>query len=759
MKRLWAIFTLAVLLTGCHLEDFPFGGGKDAQGLTVKIKTADATEVDFSSARLEASFSVENADSEGGLAYFYYAAFPEDAQEVKPDSLASIGKRLKAGSVAVTDSTFRTAATELEPLTLYRFVPSILIDGEEFYGDVKSFTTSSLPGEMSVTGKADEITEISARLSAFAFPTSGLRDYTMGVLCSTEQEPDFNNGLRLTATEMNVKNKYTVMAEQLIPDTTYYFRSFLQYGTENRFGEIQRFRTLKLNAQVNTAASSDIGMYSAVLHGSLEVKSQADLPKEVWFLYGDGKVDDLATLKAKGRRLPAKLGADGQFSGTLTMLQNACDYHFVACAKVYDRELYGDVQSFTTSDVSASIVTGSASDIGMFSATLSATLTIDNQEELPYSVFFLYIENGQEEGERVTATEAEDGSYTAQLTDLKFNTEYQFVAGAKVKDREVYGKVAKFKTADLKLKITTGAATDLDHYSAVANATLQTDNPETVSMEVYFMVGDIMDKDTLLLKGTRYAATRTNDKYWALVDKLGNKYLEIDKEYYYVACADVAGVQFAGNIVSFTTKNYPYLPAGDAVDLGFSVKWCSKNLGATAPEDFGVYIPWGETTPRKFTSWADYKWATRPDNSLKISKYCRPGDTAKWYQNPGAPDGKLILDHSDDIVRAQLGDDWRMPTALDFLQLMSNCNATYVTLNGVPGIRFTSKLNGQSIFLPIAGAYSEGAKTLADGGWYWTSELSDADSFNAVCLYISPGGVAGTEKPRCMALSIRPVKD
>lgn len=863
MKRLFSIWALLILLTGCHLEGFPFDENKEEQSLTVKVETADAIEVDHVSARLEASFSIENADSNGGLAYFYYMASEEDAPEMEAAALAADGKRLKAGSVAVTDSTFRTAVTDLTPSTLYRFVASILIDGEEFFGAVKGFTTTPEPGVMSVTGKADEITEVSALLSAYAHPAPGLKDYTMGILCSTEQEPDFNNGQKLVATEMNVKNKYTVRAEQLTPDTTYYFRSFLQFGSENRFGEIQRFRTLKLDVKLTTAPASDLSLFSATLNGTLQVSSKADLDKEVWFLYGES--EDLATLKEKGRKVPATLGADGQFSGPVTMLQCAHEYHYVACARVYDREVFGEVQNFTTADIAATVVTGQATDLGLFTATLSATLTVENQEELPQTVWFLYVEDGEAEGMKVTAAQKDDGTYYCQLTGLKYNTEYQFVAGARVQDREVYGEVVRFRTEDihatittgdatevslfkaklsgtlkvenpeplssetgflygtdstlaglqargirvkalpneegnfsiwlntllfntkysfvavakvhdkdfygevnhfqtanLQVTVTTGDASDIDHFTVTLNATLEVDNPETLPKKVWFQFGEVMDKETLLASGTRFGATLTDDIYSARADHLDGKaypYLAINTEYYYMACADVDGATFTGDVKAVTTKDYAYFPVGEAVDMGLSVKWCSKNLGATSPDDFGLYVPWGEILPRAYTSWNDYKWGNKDLKNLKLNKYGTHYNNDAWEGYPASlPDEKEVLDDADDIARVKLGGGWRMPTMEEFLELIENTNGEWVTQNGVSGIRLVSKINGKSIFLPAAGAYFQG-EFFFDGCRYWSRSLLVTDPWLAKSFFADNTGIVQRDLARCNALFIRPVTE
>lgn len=40
-----------------------------------------------------------------------------------------------------------------------------------------------------------------------------------------------------------------------------------------------------------------------------------------------------------------------------------------------------------------------------------------------------------------------------------------------------------------------------------------------------------------------------------------------------------------------------------AVDLGLSVKWADRNVGADSPSDYGDYYAWGEIRAK-----SDYSW-------------------------------------------------------------------------------------------------------------------------------------------------------
>ena len=43
----------------------------------------------------------------------------------------------------------------------------------------------------------------------------------------------------------------------------------------------------------------------------------------------------------------------------------------------------------------------------------------------------------------------------------------------------------------------------------------------------------------------------------------------------------------------------------DWVDLGLSVKWATKNVGASSPSDYGDYFAWGETHPKSSYTWSN----------------------------------------------------------------------------------------------------------------------------------------------------------
>ena len=145
------------------------------------------------------------------------------------------------------------------------------------------------------------------------------------------------------------------------------------------------------------------------------------------------------------------------------------------------------------------------------------------------------------------------------------------------------------------------------------------------------------------------------------------------------------------------------------VDLGLSVKWATCNVGASSPEDYGDYYAWGETETK-----ASYD----EDN-------CET-----WEKKIGDIGGT-----SRDVARVKWGGPWRLPTLDEIRELEDNCDYEWTTLNGVKGVKYTSRKNGNSIFLPAAG-WRRGTSLDGAGeyGDYWGSTPYEGDSQSAYGL-------------------------
>ena len=190
-----------------------------------------------------------------------------------------------------------------------------------------------------------------------------------------------------------------------------------------------------------------------------------------------------------------------------------------------------------------------------------------------------------------------------------------------------------------------------------------------------------------------------------------------------------------------------------AVDLGLpsGIRWASCNIGATAPEGYGNYYAWGETTTKTDYSWATYKHANGDYN--KLTKYC------SYNGNNGFTDDKTTLDPEDDAAYVNWGGDWRMPTRAEVDELLNNCTWTWTTQNGVNGYQVASKTNGNSIFLPAAGCRDADLNNAGSYGYFWSSSLNDYYPGNTWCINFGSDYHDRGYNSRYFGFSVRPVKE
>ena len=185
------------------------------------------------------------------------------------------------------------------------------------------------------------------------------------------------------------------------------------------------------------------------------------------------------------------------------------------------------------------------------------------------------------------------------------------------------------------------------------------------------------------------------------------------------------------------------------VDLGLpsGTLWATCNVGATKPEENGDYFAWGETKPKDEYNWKNYKWCDGQSN--KLTKYC-------YDSRYGKVDNKTILELCDDAANVNWGGDWRMPTKKEQDELKIFTTWTWINQNGIIGYKVTSRINGNSIFLPAAGfrCYS-GLYYAGSNGSYWSSSLSLCYAYY---LCFNLGNVSGNDcYYHLNGLSVRPV--
>lgn len=201
------------------------------------------------------------------------------------------------------------------------------------------------------------------------------------------------------------------------------------------------------------------------------------------------------------------------------------------------------------------------------------------------------------------------------------------------------------------------------------------------------------------------------------------------------------GTQF--NVTSINSKS-SLAPTG-FIDLALpsGLLWAEKNVGANRPEDDGLYFSWGNVDGHTATD--GYDFGTSNDGP--------------YASTPGAAlEGNIPSNITYDAAMHNMGAPCRMPTVSEFQELNANCISEWTTQNGVNGRRFTSRINGNSIFFPAAG-YRSGVSlgNRGSSGVYWSSSRNAAARGYSMLFYAS-GVDPANANSRFSGFSVRAVQ-
>ena len=162
------------------------------------------------------------------------------------------------------------------------------------------------------------------------------------------------------------------------------------------------------------------------------------------------------------------------------------------------------------------------------------------------------------------------------------------------------------------------------------------------------------------------------------------------------------GTQF--NVIGIQSQTAAATTGFVDLALPSGLLWCEHNVGASTPYEHGLYFSWGNVEGHAEGSGYDFS-------------------DAVYAQTAGAAlTGNIPANNTYDMARHNMGSPSRLPTMGEFVELNNNCDSEWTDEDGVAGRRFTSRINGNSIFFPAAGLYN-GTSLYGRGthGIYWSS--------------------------------------
>lgn len=204
------------------------------------------------------------------------------------------------------------------------------------------------------------------------------------------------------------------------------------------------------------------------------------------------------------------------------------------------------------------------------------------------------------------------------------------------------------------------------------------------------------------------------------------------------------------------------------VDIGLpsGIKWADRNVGAETPKDNGLYFSWGNVEGHAVDK-----------SGNVIGGYSFDENT--YYTTYGSTYKGRTLDAEHDAATVNMGEEWRIPTVDETVELVENTDHYYIDLSGhtvakselsyykkLRSICFVKKgeafdYTNRSNFIEIPFAGSCFGSLLGSEGLYgvvWSSSVYDRNVENARYLYFnSVGHLYGVDYDRYFGRSVRGV--
>jgi len=692
------------------------------------------------------------------------------------------------GSFSISMTGFNIATTYY--VRAYAVTPNGTV-----YGDQKAFTTrDGIPTV--TTDTVTNITGVTASCGGTVTDNGGLNVTARGVCWGTSPNPTIDDSHTTNGSGMG---SFSSSITGLSLSTTYYVRAYASTSQGTGYGEEVCFNTRDGIPEVNTASVTGICGTFATCGGTVTDNGGLDVINRgvCWSTNHNPTITDNHTTNGSGL---------GNFTSSMTGLVLNTTYHVRAYASTSHATVYGEEMSFTTLEAEHIYV-----DLGLPSGLLWATCNVGADIPEDYGDYLAWGETQPKETYNWSTYQYSNGS-SAELTKYCNNYSTYFGYNGYIDDlttllpeddvatvnwgtdwrmptqmewQELYQNTTCTWTTrngvngclcsasngnSLFLPAAGGLNGNPDFSGTVAlywSSSLCL-NYQLDAMAFYFDpeygygVFALDDRSF----GYSVRAVRCKNSVVNVTANLieggvvsgGGSYMDhTNCTVSAIASEDYIFTNWTENGEEVSTDaNYTFMVSGNVanftckyVDLGLpsGTLWATCNVGADSPENCGDKFAWGETQPKDIYNWSTYQLCM--GSEFTLTKYCY--DSSFGYN--GYTDNLTALQPEDDAATANLGNNWRMPTAGEWYELSQNTTCVWTTRNGVNGLLFTAS-NGNSLFLPYGAAWEA----------YWSNSLFEGEFPSMAYFYyivhsVSDGdGIYGSYEGRQNGLLVRPVR-
>jgi len=407
---------------------------------SLSVETGQAVDVGQETATLQGTLqSLGGADS-ADVGFEYGVEGAEERQGTATETLDATGE-------------FEIEISGLDPGTTYAFAAVATTASASDSGEGATFTTGKPPLTVE-TGEAVEVGQETATLRGEVLETGGAETVAASVEYWVEGEESRQETLART---LSAPGSFEIAVDGLAPETTYRFRALAATDGGSDAGEEATFTTATPPLAVQTGGASDVGQREATLSGEVTELGVAD-EGEAFFEYwidceGDG--DPQETTRES-------IDAAGAFDQQVAELEPGTTYAFRAAAETPEGSDRGAVGAFMTEHLPLSVQTGTASDVGPTSATLSGEVLELGAADTATVAFEYWADEGDRRRETAAEALSAPDTVEAELTDLRQDTGYAFRALADSGVESNAGEPGAFATPVEPVSRPTVDRTDVD---------------------------------------------------------------------------------------------------------------------------------------------------------------------------------------------------------------------------------------------------------------------------------------------------------
>ena len=583
---------------------------------------------------------------------------------------------------------------------LTEFVPGLgyMYNSKRLSPVILSFNAQQPTPQVIVTTDAPQlITGNSAMGGGEVTTTDGTYILVKGLCWATHENPTTNDDFFQEA-ESGV-GTFSVSMTGLNISTTYYVRAYAVTPNGTVYGDQKAFTTRDGIPIVATDTVTSITGATAICGGTVTDNGGLNVTARgvCWSTSPNPTVSDSHTTNGTGT---------GSFTGSITNLEINTTYYVRAYATTSAGTAYGNELTFTTRDGIPTVTTAEVIDIQGETATCGGNVTDNCGLTVTTRGVCWSTSPNPTLDDSHTSNGSGNGSFSSSITGLSISTTYYVRAYATTSAGTGYGEQVSFTTRNGIPTVTTAEITNIEGTYANGGGNITDDGGLAVTARGVCW-------STSLSPTLANSHTTNGSGAGSFSSYITG--LSMSTTYYVRAYATNSFVTVYGNQLSFTTTDDEHV----YVDLGLpsGLLWATCNVGANAPEEYGDYFAWGETTPKDTYYWGTYQHCN--GSSSTLTKYCN--DASLGYN--GFTDDLTTLLPEDDAATANWGSDWRMPTKEEWQELYQNTTHTWTKQNGVNGRLFTAA-NGNSLFLPAAGFRNNSSLYYAGSiGHYWSSSL------------------------------------